>query len=490
MTLSSCGEDDPIIDTTDDGGLLVANGFYPTKVGEDPSANAQLVSQPLDGPDFGTLDRAGFVQAYVFLTAGDYNIVEVSDGEVVATLGGTLTTVEGESTADGDPVDRNSECDADNSSFSLVSAEVDGAAFSVAADGLYVVAYDATSGEISFDQIESAGVIGAATPGGWGSDTEMSGTVNAAGGTWTIEGLALEEGEWKVRFNCRWAIDRRLDATQNFDNANGYSYFTNFGGVGGDPANLAPGNSGSNFNNSDRGEYTVTLTWDPVSGFSASATKTGDLDPLPEFPEAMFLVGAGTAYGWDTPGTKPDAIMHKIAGSNPGVYWKVLSITATTGFKIAAENWGDPNLGANDIVVDTDGIAITADGDGNMTVAEDGIYMVVLDIRESGMNKVSITDAAVYAIGDAFGGFDEDVEANLFTADFASKSLTSPAASADGDLRMYAHHPWIPDWWNAEFVPMNGVIEYRNDGGDQDRVAGTTGQVITLFFDDNTATIE
>ncbi len=55
---------------------------------------------------------------------------------------------------------------------------------------------------------------------------------------------------------------------------------------------------------------------------------------------------------------------------------------------------------------------------------------------------------------------------------------------------MYAQHNWIPAWWQAEFRVADGVIDYRNDGGDQEAVAGTAGQVVTLKFDDNTGSVE
>jgi len=51
--------------------------------------------------------------------------------------------------------------------------------------------------------------------------------------------------------------------------------------------------------------------------------KTGDL-VVPEYPEAMYIVGSATAYGWDTPGTVDAAVMHKCAGGGPseGIFWK------------------------------------------------------------------------------------------------------------------------------------------------------------------------
>ena len=61
------------------------------------------------------------------------------------------------------------------------------------------------------------------------------------------------------------------------------------------------------------GEYTVTLTWEAGVGYSATATKTGDGPDYLAYPDAMYLVGAATAYAWDTP-TKASFIMHKAAG--------------------------------------------------------------------------------------------------------------------------------------------------------------------------------
>ena len=117
------------------------------------------------------------------------------------------------------------------------------------------------------------------------------------------------------------------------------------------------------------------------------------------------------------------------------------------------------------------------------------MYIIGVDLRED-MAKFSIKEAAVYGIGDAFGGWDAGVEANKFAIDNTAKTLTSPALPADGNIRMYASHSWIPDWWNAEFVVVGTDIEYRNDSAnDPTPVAGTTGQIITLHFDDNTGSI-
>lgn len=52
------------------------------------------------------------------------------------------------------------------------------------------------------EQIETIGIIGSATPGGWDADTDLSTTDNIV---YTLEGLALTSGQVKFRANDVWA---------------------------------------------------------------------------------------------------------------------------------------------------------------------------------------------------------------------------------------------------------------------------------------------
>jgi hypothetical protein len=322
------------------------------------------------------------------------------------------------------------------------------------------------------------GLIGAATPGGWGSDTELTATFDLNKMDFTKTEVVLFEDPYKIRYSNGWKIFIDADGTVKVN--------TN---LGGSLSDLEPG--GADMMHDDYGEFTTTVTWELGEAITANFVRTGDGPPLAEYPEAMFLVGAATAYGWDDPGTTDEALMHKLAGggNNEGIFWKIAHLAANEGWKLAAENWGSPNLGFNEVdEFDAEGVEVTA-VDGNMMVAESGMFMIVLNLRDD-MVKVSVKPAEVYGIGDAFGGWDAGVEANKFTVDNEAKTITSPPLVADGNIRMYTAHAWIPDWWNAEFNVFEGKIEYRNDGGDQPAVPGTTGQIITLMFDDNTGTIE
>lgn len=481
---TSCKEDPVVVPPSE--GLPLPNGFFLQETGADPVAVAQLKVATVDGPGFSAMDRPGFVQGYMYLTAGTYNVVEVKDKAIIKTYGGAPTLVPG---ADA----HNKECD--ESGYAVIDATLDGGAFSIGTEGLYTVSYDTDLAEIVYDQITSVGIIGGGTPDGWGGDTELLATtgLTADGGSWTGTDITLDVGEMKFRYNCRWAIDRRIDTGEDFDNANGYTVFTNYGNT---IDLLLPGNEGPNIQIPEFAKFTVTFSWDPLDGVSATVTRTGDADPKPTYPDAMYLVGDGTAYGWAGPGdasNNGNDAMHKADGGVPmeGVYWKILHLTADTGFKISNVNWTDPNLDHGKVDEwDANGVTVSAAGN-DWTVATSGMYTVVLDLRNN-MTKVSIIAPEVYGMGPTFGLGDwtEDDATALYTVDNVNKTLVSPDMTGDGTIRSYVQHEWIADWWNAEFVVVSGAIEYRNNSGsDPTAVAGTTGQVQTFHFDDNTGSI-
>lgn len=479
--VSSCKKEEPVIPSGGDG-IPVADGFYLAKTGEDPVATAGLEAATVDAPSFSAMSREGFVSGYMYLTAGSYNLVEVTDKAITSTLGGSVSTVTGDD-------DLNKECD--ESGYSLVDATVDGAAFSIATDGLYVVSYDATLSEIVYDQITSLGIIGAATPGGWSTDTEMTGTVTADGGSWTVEGVTLDVGEMKFRFNCRWAIDRRIDSGQDFDNANGYTVFTNYGNT---IDNLLPGNEGANIAVAEYAVYTVTFNWDPSSGVSATLTRTGDAEPKPEYPAELYMVGA-TIGGWDWAANGVQLIpVH----SNPHLFWSIVwmdAAAADPGIKFAPVADWNGDFGVDAGAGATNGVYVKG-SDNVPPPATSGYYMVVVNL-ETGAETIEVNEPLIYGLGPAWGD-DYTMGMNLFTVDNVNELITSPTFTTSGDLRMYADATTLkaidgdPDveWWQREFIVLDGNIEYRGTGGDQTRLAVTVGQTVSLNFKDGTGTVQ
>jgi hypothetical protein len=469
--LSSCTKDDPDPDPNGGGGDFFEDGLYVTGAGTAlTTLDIKGMLNPAVNEADGNNSRDGLYEIYVAVKAGSegFNIVRIagSDRKTYGP-GNDFAQVEEAAKHQDEPA----------GFFKRGALTETETVYTVEEDGLYHIALDEQLNKVAIAKVEW-GLIGGATPGGWGANTEMVAPFNLETMTFVVEDVPMAVDQFKFRYSNGWKIF--------FDDANTVAVNTNFGKAVND---LEPG--GANIDNAERAAYKFTMTWTLGEGHSATKEKTGELEPAPEYPEAMYLVGSGTAYGWDTPGDDEDAIMHKLAGgaNNPGLYWKILHLEGGAGFKISAAGWSQPNLGHGEInEFDADGVTVTSD-DGNMVVAESGMYIVVLDLRDN-EKKVSIKPAAVYGIGDAFGSWDKDVEANKFVVDNAAKTITSPAIPAAANLRMYASHSWIPDWWHAEFNVFDGVIEYRGAGGDQAAVPVTAGQVVTLNFDDNTGSID
>lgn len=472
VTFTSCG-DDP---EPDPDPILVEDGMY---IVGDATALTELDSKGLMAVTKNEVlqaDRAELMEMYIAVKAtGGFNIVMVSGQDQMTYGPGADFAMVAEADLDvEEPQDGLWK-------GMYVESETQ---FTVPEDGLYHVILDTELGKIAIARV-NWGLIGAATPGGWGESTAMTATFDLNKMDFVVEEVTMLASNYKFRYSNGWKI--YLDTDLDLGDGNtGVRVNTNFGG-----SLDALEAGGSDINNETYAVYKYTMTWELGVGTSVVEEYVREGEELAAYPEAMYLVGDATAYGWDEPATHETALMHKIAGGgdNDGIFWKILHLTGGAGFKVSAAAWGDPNLGFGEVSeFDANGTAVTDNG-GNMSVAEDGMYMVVLDLRND-MKKVSVTPAVVYGMGDAFGGYTEDVTANLFTIDVANKTLTSPAAVA-GNIRMYVDHAWIPSWWNSEFVLVDGVIEYRNNSNDDPTaVAATAGQVITLMFDDNTGSIQ
>ncbi|MDY0200874.1 MAG: SusF/SusE family outer membrane protein [Tenuifilaceae bacterium] len=461
VAFSSCEKDTP-----DPDPILVEDGFY---VFGDATAVADydfkglMKSTPNEAAE--NADRSSLYELYIAVSkTGGFNIGKITGGKATLYGPGADFDVVAEEAKDNDEP---------RGWFSRGSASETATKFTVPEDGLYHIVYDSELNVAAVAKVEW-GIIGGATPDGWSSSTPLTSSafdLNAM--SFEVNDLILIEGEFKFRYSSGWKII--LDGEIVRVN-------TNFGGA---IDALIPG--GDNINNAINGKYTVKLSWSLDNGTTATTEKTGDYTP-PAYPEAMYISGDATAYGWAEPATDENAIMHKAADAE-GIFWKICHLAGGEGFKLAAAGWGEPNLGYAQVSeFDAEGIAVT-ENDGNMSVTESGMYIIVLDLRDD-LKKVSIKAAEVYGIGNAFGSWDEDLAASLFTVDNTAKTITSPALSVSDNIRMYANHAWIPAWWNAEFNLYEGVIEYRNNSGDeQAAVAGTAGQVITLKFDDNTGSI-
>ncbi len=461
LFITSCGDDDPIIIDPGTGGINVADGLYLKSGDNDPVSSAGLSAEVVEANDFQSQDRTGFNAGYMWLDAGDYTVVQVTDKEITATIGGTLASV----TDDGSSCDHND--------FMLVTTAADGPAFTVGASGLYKVTHDAMTNELIMYNLQDASIIGSATEGGWGADTPLSGSVSSTGGSWSASGLILRSGEWKVRLNCRWGINRRIDPNGSLnDPANGYQMFTNFGGSTSD---LLPG--GSNIQQTDDGEYTVTVNWSPQSGWSLDAERTGDAPEITFNPNdyQMAVIGDATPMGWDADRN----LFHK-EDNGVHTWYGVVTFADAGEYKFRANDAWDFNVGGD--------LANLSNGGANIPTPGAGGWYIVLSTPDEGVTwSASVTDIDWSIIGEGGPSGAWDVDADMMSGGVDADGNSVYTLNGDftaGEWKFRAGHDWAHN--------IGGDVTFLTvDGGNL--TTGAAGNyTVTLLYNGETysATIQ
>lgn len=454
FVFTSCGDDDsstdsPVITPDDNGGGSLALGDGTYIIAKDPKTIVpqnwhKLVAEKVDGPDFGSQDRTDFSGGFMYLEAGEYNVAIVKSKAVTERWGGTLSKVDG--------VKEDSGCGF--TSYQLVSGvKKDGDAFKVDA-GFYKVGYDVTKTEIILVKIEQASGIGSSLDG-WSSDVKLdmkSSTKDAV--TFEGKGVNIKAGEMKLRFNCRWSVNRRDPADADISDASkGYQMFTNLGGNV-----LAPQIGGANIKVDDAtaGSYTVTITFDKKGTIIGLLADKKDL-PKVAFDRAKhnFGVIGDAALGWKDENVFSFRLLNQTkAGSDFTDKEKAthkwvgvahLDKDAKDGFKLRAPG-ADVWLGGGQISSPTLGSGVTVTGSDNWKVSESGFYYFTLMTVDDGKNyTLSIDKASVGIIGDAAKGWSDGDDVAL-SYDAASKSLkgTTVAMKSSGGFKFRAQGAW--DW--------------------------------------------
>jgi hypothetical protein len=192
------------------------------------------------------------------------------------------------------------------------------------------------------------------------------------------------------------------------------------------------------------------------------------------YPSALYMIGDGVGdWSWDN----TDLPMIPV-NSHPNLFWKIVWMNASGGFKFAPQKaWKDDFGKTGDA---SSGGIYNKGGDNIPVPGTAGYYMVVVDLSA---NKIAITEPKVYLMGNTIGSWDTSNPAGLFTVDNANSVVTVTKTLAADELRMYAWHPWFTDWWQSEFIILNGKIAFRGTGGDQSRVSVTAGShTVNLNF--------
>ena len=459
----------------DNGGInlddIVLDGFY--VYGEATGSDKVLAENAMaaGSNEVEKKVRSGMYEKYIWLEANkDFSLIENKAGEKLY-YGANLTEVN----YGYDENDESCKNYADNPNMliqqGLLVIGQDAPAMQVKETGLYHIVLDNnTNGDLKegaqiIVQKADWGVRGGMN--GWGF---TKGEVKNDNGviTYTFKDQKLAaNGEFKFASCHGWKINLDADGIVKAEVS-----------LGLDDEGKLNNNANNNIKVEKAGLYDIVLTYTCKAGALAdSFTYTATLTQESTTPTTMHIIG--NDFGnWDW--NAASVVSMNPVHSHEGHFWAIRYMTTTTEFKFCAEKAWNGDFAK----LETNSGFVTPN---NSMVEADGLYLIYVDLENS---KVVVEPAKVYGIGDAFGGWDTLKEANLFAvAADGTASISTPAA---GNLRMYAAYSGAEagNWWQMEFNIYDGKIVYRAGGGDQEAVAVTAGQTVTLDFNSEAGSIE
>ena len=301
----------------------------------------------------------------------------------------------------------------------------------------------------------------------WDADVDMT---NTSGDKWEVKNVAITaDDEFKIRADHDWNTSvggPEENSTSTIDPSNPYGVYKPVLGEA-----FAAGEK--NIQIGVAGNYNITFDY---------AAQTILIEEYKEFPDHLYMIGAEFG-GWDWASdgiVEMTPVLHnpEWGADAEGQFYTVRYFTAGEGFKFCATKAWSGDFWGLDI---NDGFT---EAGGNCTVTESGFYLVHIDFKAG---KVHVEPARVYGIGEAFGGWDEEMEDARFVAD--GKVLKATVAKA-GNIRMYvASSIATSGWWTREFNVIEGKIVPRL----MDELPGVpalANQVVKLDFNAGTGAIE
>jgi len=234
--------------------LLVEDGLYVYGDGTALTTYAGSGLMKATKNEVGGVDRPGLYELYIAVKAsGGFNIANVVAGKATILSPG----------ADFKEVLAAAKDAEEPATYFARGGFAEGTTqFKVPTDGLYHVVYDRDLKKVVVAKVEW-GIIGGATPQGWGSSTPLpGGTFDSKMMTFEAKDVILTNDKFKFRYGNNWKII--LDGALVRVNCN-------FGGA---VDALVPG--GADIANTVTGKYTVTIKWELGKGTTATLVKTGD----------------------------------------------------------------------------------------------------------------------------------------------------------------------------------------------------------------------
>lgn len=335
IMFTACKDDDD----DDDGPapVIVLDGYY---VYGAATASVDLTSDMMMAAaknEVGQAARASLYEKYIALKGGEDFHIKMVAGANKKTYGPGTDFAEITNPTGDEPHD------VPFWRGALVESET---AFTVPEDGLYHVVMDEVLMKVIIARVKW-GVIGAATPGGWGGSTQLDeGVFSKEQIVFEKTNVLLTKADWKFRYSNGWKIE--LDTTDS-NSDNHIKINTNFGGSLND---LEAG--GDNISNDTRAFYTINMTWSLDKGHKATLTNTGAPEPIDYTNVSLGLIGDGlvidgNAWNWDT-----GYSLHTptVDGRVYTWEWTNVGVSPDGGFKIReGDNWDGYSFGFPQVIM-------------------------------------------------------------------------------------------------------------------------------------------
>ncbi|MBS4059728.1 MAG: SusF/SusE family outer membrane protein [Bacteroidetes bacterium] len=465
VVMVSCKKDD---DPKPDPEPIVEDGIYLK------GAGTALTTYDIKGllkptkNEVNQSDRASLLDIYVAIKGG-------ADGFNIVKVAGATKTTYGPGAGFGVVPEADRIGDEPKHDFWRGAYAATETKFTVPADGLYHVALDTELNKIVIVPVHTWGLIGAATPGGWGGSTPMASQgfdLNTM--TFEATNVTMTKADYKFRYSDGWkvVIDPDLDLGGGVV---GVRVNTNFGGA---VNALVPG--GANIANETSGKYTAKMVWKLGEPYTATMTRTGDLDLFNYTNTQLGLIGDGLVvdgaqHNWDL----TLMVQAPVVENETNYTWTFSGVEVSTlgSFKIReGQSWDGKSFGYPQVVMA--GLAadkFTTNNDGNFVPTENGTYDITFKIdavTEIYTFTVNPAGAApeMFMLGDgSLAGWDNNAALPLAGAD-GIYSITTTLNGAGKFIKFITTlGQWAPMYGtDANGTSTGGNLVYRATESDPD----------------------
>ena len=360
FSLNSCKKSS---DTTTPA-VIVLDGIYVKGAGTAYADFNEKAMMKITRNEVTQTDRASLLELYIPVKAtGGFNIVKVA---------GSVRTVYGPGTGFGTVTTGTT--DEPKVPFQRGPVAVTATVFTVPADGMYHVVFDDSLNRVAIMPVHW-GLIGAATPHGWTTDTMMTESAfNLTTMSWTLTNLTMLKGDWKLRYSHGWKVE--IDTT-NSDPTKRVKVNTNFGGTV-----AAPVPGGANIVNDVPGIYSASVSYTVGSGHTITLTKTGDIPPIDYSAYQMGIIGNCylkadlTQANWDE---NFGTMLPVVTGGTNYTWTYNININLAGEFKFRqGTDWSGKSIGYPDVIMAGPAAANFSNDGGNFKIDITGNYTLVL----------------------------------------------------------------------------------------------------------------